>query len=92
MTSHNSRFVIIFNGEIYNHLSIRSILEREFKIKWRGTSDTETLLESIAYFGIKKILEIINGMFAFALFDRLENKLLLSRDKLIEKTLYYGFK
>ena len=63
------KYVIIFNGEIYNHFSIRSLLEKEFKIKWRGTSDTETLIESISYFGINKTLQIINGMFAFVLFD-----------------------
>ena len=88
MSSKSKRFIISFNGEIYNHLKLRKILPN---IKWTGSSDTETLVELIDYFGIEKALDKIQGMFAFALYDKKEEKIFLARDRFGEKPLYYGF-
>ncbi len=91
MKSQNNRFVIVFNGEIYNHLDLRNKINNEINYKnWKSTSDTETLLFCIEYFGIPKTLKLINGMFAFAIFDAIEKKLYLCRDRYGEKPLYYG--
>ena len=89
--SHNQRFVIIYNGEIYNHLKLREKIESTHVIKWKSTSDTETLIENINIFGIKNTLENIKGMFSFALLDKKEEKIYLARDQSGEKPLYYGF-
>ncbi len=83
------RFCIILNGEIYNHISIRKQLPKS--LKWKGHSDTETIINAIAHWGIQKTLEKIVGMYAFALWDRKERKLTLARDRMGEKPLYYGF-
>ncbi len=92
MTSHDSRYVIVFNGEIYNHKSLRSQLEScGFSPVWRGYSDTETLLECIAAWGLKKTLMQTVGMFALALYDTKLNTLSLARDRIGEKPLYYGY-
>ncbi len=88
--SKNKRFVIAFNGEIYNHQSIRKLLQKETKISWEGNSDTETLIEAISFWGIEKTLKQINGMFAFAVWDKQEKILFLARDRMGEKPLYYG--
>ena len=88
MTSKSKRYVISFNGEIYNHLRLRKILPL---INWEGSSDTETLLELIDYFGIQETLNKIEGMFAFALFDKKVKEIILVRDRFGEKPLYYGF-
>lgn len=91
MTSSCGRYVIVFNGEIYNHKVIRSQLVTEgCSINWRGHSDTETLLVSLAHWGLENCLKKLNGMFAFALWDNLEKKLFLARDRMGEKPLYYG--
>ena len=84
------RFCIVFNGEIYNHLSLRK--ELPDSIIWNGYSDTETLLNSISYWGLKKTLTKIVGMFAFAIWDRNLKKLTLVRDRMGEKPLYFGTK
>lgn len=89
MVSPSKRYVIVFNGEIYNHLSLREELPH---INWQGTCDTETMLAAFEAWGIKKTLQKFYGMFAFALFDRKENALILGRDRIGEKPLYYGFK
>jgi len=86
MLSRNGRFVIVFNGEIYNHLELR----HELAGPWVGRSDTETLLAAVEHWGIAKTLRRLNGMFAFAFWDRQEHKLTLARDRLGEKPLYYG--
>lgn len=92
MHSANNRFVISFNGEIYNHLALRTQLDNELgNITWRGRSDTETLLECIAAWGLKRTLQAAVGMFAFALWDTQENELVLARDRLGEKPLYWGW-
>ncbi|WP_417538257.1 asparagine synthase (glutamine-hydrolyzing) [Marinomonas sp.] len=87
MHSATGRFTIAFNGEIYNHLELRA----ELKSEWRGHSDTETLLASIEAWGIEKTLKASRGMFAFALWDHAEQTLTLTRDRLGEKPLYYGW-
>jgi len=90
MTSRNNRYVIIFNGEIYNYQEIRSKLDKS-GVVFRGHSDTETLLESIAYQGLDQTLNLINGMFAFALWDKETRLLTLVRDRIGKKPLYYGW-
>jgi len=92
MTSLCGRYVIVYNGEIYNHLELRKLLIRDsIDINWNGHSDTETLLACITYYGLDVTLSLINGMFAFALFDTKEKELILARDRAGEKPLYYGF-
>ena len=89
MTSASGRYVIAFNGEIYNHLGLRKDLEKA--PCWRGHSDTETLLAGFEAWGIEGTLKRSVGMFAIALWDREEGVLTLARDRLGEKPLYYGF-
>ena len=91
MKSENNSFVLVFNGEIYNHWNIRKSFLNKFNINWEGTSDTETLLKSIELLGIEKSLNLLEGMFAFAFYDKLKKKLYIARDKFGEKPLYYGF-
>jgi len=88
MVSHCGRYVLAFNGEIYNYRSLRQSLDSE--VIWRGTSDTEVLLSWIALRGVPATLKAINGMFAFALWDRAQKLLTLARDRFGEKPLYYG--
>lgn len=91
MQSVGERYVIVFNGEIYNHLDLRNELEHHGAAPvWRGHSDTETLLAAICHWGLEGTLARTNGMFAFALWDRLERALFLARDRMGEKPLYYG--
>ena len=92
MTSVSSRYVIAFNGEIYNHLVLRAKLEEEFsRIVWLGSSDTETLLACIECWGIHETLRQLIGMFSFSLWDNEEKVLTLARDRIGEKPLYYGW-
>ena len=88
MKSHCGRFVIIFNGEIYNFNELKIELELDTSIFWRGHSDTEVLIECIAQWGLNTTLSKLNGMFSFALFDRVKNNLTLARDRFGEKPLY----
>jgi len=92
MCSHSGRWVIAFNGEIYNHLALRTTLELEGAAPaWRGHSDTETLLAGIEHWGVADTLRRCAGMFAMALWDRESRALSLARDRLGEKPLYYGW-
>tara|TARA_Y100000589_G_C27184269_1_gene642052 strand:+ start:1418 stop:3370 length:1953 start_codon:yes stop_codon:yes gene_type:complete len=88
MISNCSRYCIVFNGEIYNHLSLRKELPNS--INWKGYSDTETLVNAISLWGIQKTLKKLVGMFAFAIWDRNLKRLILARDRIGEKPLYYG--
>ena len=91
MVTNSGRFLISFNGEIYNFNDLRAALFKYKKnIKYRGKSDTEVLLNYIEFFGIEKALNDTKGMFAFALWDELEQSLILARDRAGEKPLYYG--
>jgi asparagine synthase (glutamine-hydrolysing) len=94
MKSHDGRFVISFNGEIYNHRDLRAQLEREGAVPtggWRGHSDTETFLAAISAWGLTKALEQSVGMFAIAIWDAQTRRLSLVRDRFGEKPLYYGW-
>ena len=82
--------VIIFNGEIYNHLNIRNNILKSHNIVWKSNSDTETLLQSINILGIEKSLKEFEGMFSFCFYDKSKKKIFLARDKFGEKPLYYG--
>lgn len=91
MFSSSKRFIISYNGEIYNHLNLRKELSNKTNINWKSNTDTETLLECIEYFGLDNTLGKISGMFAFCFFDQYENKIYLVRDKIGEKPIYYGY-
>jgi len=91
MASADGRWVITFNGEIYNHLELRRRLEDEGRAPpWRGHSDTEVLLAAIVAWGVETAIVRTVGMFALALWDREARALTLVRDRLGEKPLYYG--
>lgn len=90
MFSADGRHVIIFNGEIYNHAAIRADLEAISSQKWRGHSDTEVLLAAVSQWGLEAALERCVGMFAFAIWDRRDRTLILARDRIGEKPLYYA--
>ena len=88
------RFVIVFNGEVYNHLELRNQLEKSNQMPnggWHGHSDTETLLAYLAAWDIEKMLQATVGMFALAVWDKQEKSLTLARDRIGEKPLYYGW-
>lgn len=92
MHSACGRYVVAFNGEIYNHLDLRRNLEAGGGAPdWRGHSDTETLLAGIAHWGLDETLRRSAGMFAIALWDRRERRLSLARDRIGEKPLYWGW-
>ncbi|MAV82975.1 MAG: asparagine synthase (glutamine-hydrolyzing) [Pelagibacteraceae bacterium] len=91
MYSSSERFIISFNGEIYNHLDLRKILNQKKNIKWKTTSDTETLLNLFENYSNQDVLKKIEGMFAFILLDKKENKILVARDIAGEKPLYFCF-
>jgi asparagine synthase (glutamine-hydrolysing) len=102
MVSVSGRYVIVFNGEIYNHQELRrelgdsphpqTLAQGENGTRhWRGHSDTETLLASVEVWGIEATLKKSVGMFAIALWDRAERVLTLARDRMGEKPLYYGW-
>lgn len=91
MVSSSGRYVIVFNGEIYNYLSLKSDLDKEKFVNWRGKSDTEVLLESIEHWGLHQTVSKCIGMFAFGLYDKKERRLYLVRDRMGEKPLYYGW-
>ncbi|MDE6846244.1 MAG: asparagine synthase (glutamine-hydrolyzing) [Lachnospiraceae bacterium] len=92
MESNNGRYVIAYNGEIYNYPAIREKLLRDKKAAcFKGTSDTEVLVEAFSAYGIEDTLNMAKGMFAIALYDKKEQTLFLARDRVGEKPLFYGF-
>ena len=91
MTSESKRYILSFNGEIYNHLELRKRLSKEsMSPPWRGTSDTETFLAAVDAWGIKETLNLSVGMFSFGIWDKRNSVLTLARDRFGEKPLYYG--
>jgi asparagine synthase (glutamine-hydrolysing) len=91
MESPTGRYTLVFNGEIYNHLELRHELESVKKWQWRGHSDTETIVACFEEFGIEETLYKLIGMFAIAVWDHSTRELLLARDRLGEKPLYFGW-
>lgn len=92
MHSASGRYVCVFNGEIYNYRRLRDKLLKEKKVAaFRGTSDTEVLLEAFEAYGVVETIRHCKGMFAIALLDRQTGRLTLIRDRIGEKPLYYGF-
>ena len=87
MISASGRFVIAYNGEVYNVDDLKAKMPDH---KFKGSSDTEVLLEAFERLGIEKTLEAVKGMFAIALYDRWERSLMLMRDRIGEKPLYFG--
>ena len=92
MHSNCGRYVVVFNGEIYNHLQLRQQLNQEgFLLEWKGHSDTETMLACFVAWGIEKTLQAMVGMFAIALWDKQKKLLTLAKDRMGEKPLYWGW-
>ena len=89
MVSADGRWVLVLNGEIYDHREHRERMERG-GVRLRGHSDTEVLLEAIAQVGPEAAVSAVDGMFALAAWDRRDRTLVLARDRLGEKPLYYG--
>ena len=94
--SFSGRYVMVYNGEIYNFKKIKIVVENAYmkakkKFNWKSNSDTEVLINGIEILGLKKMLSICDGMFAFAIWDKIKKKLILARDRIGEKPLYYGF-
>lgn len=90
MVSHCGRFVLSYNGEVYDHGELREQLET-LGHHFRGHSDTEVLVEAISRWGVEPTLRRVNGMFAFAVWDAAERTLSLARDRLGKKPMYYGW-
>lgn len=87
MASHSGRYVVVYNGEIYNHHQLRRELDG---VAWRGTSDTEVMVAAFDHWGVAATLPRLEGMFALAVWDRTDRTLTLARDRIGEKPLYYG--
>ena len=88
MESFSGRFIISYNGEIYNHNYLRKLINKYQEIKWKGTSDTETLINLFEIYEFEDVINKLEGMFAFSLFDKKNNFLYLVRDLAGEKPLY----
>ena len=90
MMSSDERYVIVFNGEIYNYIEIKKDLIKN-NINFTSESDTEVLLYALKEYGIIMTLKMLEGMFAFAFYDRKLKKLVLARDKFGQKPLFYRY-
>ncbi len=96
MVASNEKFIIVFNGEIYNHLDLRKEIKdyansKNIKLLWNGSSDTETLLTSIEIWGFEHTISKLVGMFSICFFDKDQRMMKLARDRIGEKPLYYGY-
>ncbi len=93
MKSECGRFILTFNGEIYNHRSIRKEINNisDYKYSWKGHSDTETVVAGISLWGIEKTLKKLQGMFALGVWDKVEKTMTLARDRAGEKPIYYAY-
>ncbi|MDA9866930.1 asparagine synthase (glutamine-hydrolyzing) [Gammaproteobacteria bacterium] len=96
MISSSNRFIIVFNGEIYNHLKLRQEIDvyknsKNINFSWKSSSDTETLLVCFEMWGFEDTINKLVGMFSICLFDKELNTLKLARDRLGEKPLYFGY-
>src|SRR5688572_2440582 len=89
MHSASGRYSIVYNGEIYGFLGLRAELETR-GVRFRGHSDTEVLIEAVELYGLENTLKRCNGMFAFALYDSVERKVIFARDRIGKKPLYIG--
>ena len=90
MTSENGRFVLTYNGEIYNFEKLKNDLSKYIDVK-RVNSDTKILLEYVSVFGIEKTLQKIEGMYAFGIWDKIEKNLILINDRVGIKPLYWCY-
>lgn len=91
MTSQSGRHVMVLNGEIYNYADLRNRLESSRKQAWQSASDTEVFLQSIEEWGVGGALKQVDGMFAFAVWDRARREVTFARDRMGEKPLYFGW-
>jgi asparagine synthase (glutamine-hydrolysing) len=92
MTTDDGEFALVFNGEVYNFGRLRTQLQADgCAHRWRGTSDTEVLLAALVRWGVRRTLDAVDGMFAFAFWERAHRRLWLARDRTGEKPLYYGW-
>jgi asparagine synthase (glutamine-hydrolysing) len=89
IVSHNGRFVIVYNGEVYNYREIAAELKQIHQCEFKTSSDTEVILEAFAFYGVD-FVEKLNGMFAIAIYDKQTNELFLFRDRVGIKPLYYA--
>ena len=85
----SDRYCLIYNGEIYNFRELKEELARDFQISFRGTSDTEVLFHALIHWGVKNTLGRIQGMFAFAFYDQQTREIVIARDKIGIKPLFY---
>ncbi len=90
MISFSGRYIIVYNGEVYNYKELRKEIENNFDIKFKSDTDTEVILAGFEVWGIEETLKRMNGMFVFALWDKKEKELFLVRDRVGIKPLYYG--
>ena len=89
MVSSDGRWVISYNGELYNYKNLRQKLINKFGVIFKGNSDTEVFLYGFIYFGIDEFLRLADGMFAAAIFDKKTERLFLVRDRVGEKPLFF---
>ena len=90
MADEEGRYVIVYNGELYNYKALRSYIEKRFSVRFRGSSDTEVFLQGIKHLGVDRFLGEAEGMFAAAIYDRATKRLILARDRAGEKPLCYA--